>query len=179
MEKIKKQVQEAMMYLYEKGNLQPEDLIVIGCSTSEIVGGQIGQQSAPQVGKMIAEAALETGKKLQISIGFQCCEHLNRAVCMEKKTLQKRGYIQVAAVPQPKAGGSVPAFAWKLFETPALALKVQAEGVIDIGDTFVGMHIKPVAVPVRMDNKQIGEAHLTLAYARLPYIGGQRAVYEG
>ena len=96
---------------------------------------------------------------------------------MENSALRARGLTQVLAVPQPKAGGSVPAAAWKLLKAPALAQSVQAEGVIDVGDTLVGMHIKPVAVPLRLDFKTVGQANLVLAYARLPYTGGSRAVY--
>ena len=91
--------------------------------------------------------------------------------------LRERGLTQVAAVPQPKAGGSVPAAAWTLLHAPALAMAVQAEAAIDVGDTLVGMHIRPVAVPLRIDTRRIGDANLVMAYSRLPYIGGSRAVY--
>ena len=97
---------------------------------------------------------------------------------MEQEALKSRGLIQVHAVPQPKAGGSVPAAAWKLFHKPSLAQFVQADAAIDIGDTLVGMHIRPVAVPLRSPIKQIGQANLVLAYSRLPYTGGPRAMYE-
>ncbi|WP_145614678.1 DUF436 family protein, partial [Bacillus licheniformis] len=53
-----------------------------------------------------------------------------------------------------------------------------ADAGIDIGDTFIGMHLKPVAVPVRVSQKQLGEAHVTLARTRPKLIGGVRAVYE-
>ena len=97
---------------------------------------------------------------------------------MEQAVLRERGLVQVAAVPQPKAGGSVPAAAWKLLHAPALAMAVQADAAIDIGDTLVGMHIRPVAVPLRLDVNHVGHANLVMAYSRLPYIGGSRAVYE-
>ena len=109
---------------------------------------------------------------------FQCCEHLNRCVVMEKETLRDYGCAQVKAIPQPKAGGSVPAAAWKMLREPALALAVQADAAIDVGDTLVGMHIRPVAVPLRGAYRRLGEANLVQAYSRLPYIGGARAVYE-
>ena len=177
MNQIQEKIAETIRFLQEKGQLQRGNLVIIGCSTSEVIGGEIGQKSAPEVGMLIAKTAIDKAKALGLHVGFQCCEHLNRAVCIEKEVLLQRGYTQVAAIPQPKAGGSVPAAAWELLSTPVLALKVQGEGVIDIGDTLVGMHIKPVAVPLRMPFKEIGQAHLTLAYARLPYIGGERAVY--
>ena len=96
---------------------------------------------------------------------------------MEESALRARGLTQVCAVPQPKAGGSVPAAAWQLLDAPALAVSVQAEAGIDIGDTLVGMDLKPVAVPLRISARRIGEANLVLAYTRLPFIGGSRAVY--
>ncbi len=178
MKKLQQQVQNAISTLYKKGNLTKGDLIVIGCSTSEVVGGHIGKNSVPEVGKAIAQAAINKSKTLGIEIGFQCCEHLNRAVCIEKKVLKEKGYTHVAAIPMPKAGGSVPAGAWNLFEEPVLALAVQGEGVIDIGDTLVGMHIRPVAVPVRMEEPFVGKARVVMAYTRPPYIGGERAVYH-
>lgn len=172
------QVQKAIEVLYQQGELEKGSLVIIGCSTSEVVGGHIGKNSVPEVGKAIAQAAIDKTKELGLRIGFQCCEHLNRAVCMEKDVLLARGYTQVAAIPMPKAGGSVPAGAWDIFEKPALAMAVQAEAVIDIGDTLVGMHICPVAVPVRMEEPNVGQARVVMAYARPPYIGGERAVYR-
>ena len=97
---------------------------------------------------------------------------------MEREEIYKRNLIQVHAVPQPKAGGSVPSAAWKLFSHPGLTQSVQADAAIDIGDTLVGMHIRPVAVPLRMEIKKIGQANLVMAYSRLPYTGGPRAMYE-
>ena len=151
---------------------------MLGCSTSEVAGGRIGKASVPELGPVIAAAMLDACRAHGVDAAFQCCEHLNRAVVMEKSVLRARGLVQAAAVPQPKAGGSVPAAAWKLLDAPALAIAVQAEAVIDIGDTLVGMHIRPVAVPLRMDERKVGEANLVMAYARLPYIGGARAQYE-
>lgn len=158
-------------------HLEPGDMIVLGCSTSEVAGGRIGKASVPELGPVIAQAMLDACGAHGLQPAFQCCEHLNRAVVMENPALRARGLTQVLAVPQPKAGGSVPAAAWKLLKAPALAQSVQAEGVIDVGDTLVGMHIKPVAVPLRLDFKTVGQANLVLAYARLPYTGGSRAVY--
>ena len=164
--------------LQEAGHLETGSLIVLGCSTSEVVGGHIGKQSSPEVGAQIARAMLLACEKRGLHAAFQCCEHLNRALVLERDVLRARGYTQVKAVPQPKAGGSVPAAAWKLLETPALALSVQAEGAIDLGDTLVGMHLRPVAVPLRGAHSLLGAARIVMAYSRLPYIGGARAVYE-
>ena len=164
--------------LIAAGQIEQGSLIVLGCSTSEVVGGMIGKASVPEVGEVIARAMLDACREHGMAAGFQCCEHLNRAVVLEKETLKRYGCTQVKAVPQPKAGGSVPAAAWKLMKSPALAMAVQGEAAIDIGDTLVGMHIRPVAVPLRGKYKALGSARLVMAYARLPYIGGARAVYE-
>lgn len=176
MEMIRARLMQAVDALAE--HLEPGDMVVLGCSTSEVAGGRIGKASVPELGPVIAQALIDACRAHQLCPAFQCCEHLNRGIVMEKAALKERRLTQVMAIPQPKAGGSVPASAWKLLEQPALAMSVQAEAVIDVGDTLVGMHIKPVAVPLRLDFKQIGQANLVLAYARLPYTGGSRAVYE-
>ena len=168
----------AVAALQAAGHIAPGGLIVLGCSTSEVAGGRIGKASVPELGEVIAEAMLTACRKRGLHAAFQCCEHLNRAIVMEESVLRSRFLVQVNAIPQPKAGGSVPAAAWKLLEKPALALAVQADAAIDIGDTLVGMHIRPVAVPLRIDTDKVGHANLVMAYSRLPYIGGSRAVYE-
>lgn len=160
------------------GRIAPGGLIVLGCSTSEVTGANIGKGSVPELGGVIAEAMLAACRKRGLDAAFQCCEHLNRAIVMESRVLKARGLTQVRAIPQPKAGGSVPAAAWKLLDAPALAMNVAADAAIDVGDTLVGMHIRPVAVPLRGSCRRLGEANLVMAYSRLPYIGGSRAVYE-
>ena len=168
----------AVAALQEAGNIAPGGLIVLGCSTSEVAGAHIGKGSVPELGEIIAAAMLEACHKRGLNAAFQCCEHLNRSIVMEQSVLNDRRLIQVNAVPQPKAGGSVPAAAWKMLSQPALAMAVQAEAGIDIGDTLVGMHIRPVAVPLRIEYGSVGHANLVMAYSRLPYVGGSRAVYE-
>ena len=168
----------AVETLQQAGNIAPGGMIVLGCSTSEVAGGRIGKASVPELGEIIAKAMLDACHKRGLNAAFQCCEHLNRSVVMEQAVLNERRLIQVNAVPQPKAGGSVPAAAWKFLSQPALAMAVQAEAAIDIGDTLVGMHIRPVAVPLRIEYGSIGHANLVMAYSRLPYVGGARAVYE-
>ena len=168
----------AVEALQQAGHIAPGGLIVLGCSTSEVAGGRIGKASVPELGEVIAEAMLTASRKRGLHAAFQCCEHLNRAIVMEESVLRARCLMQVNAVPQPKAGGSVPSAAWKRLQKPALAAFIQAEAAIDIGDTLVGMHIRPVAVPLRIDTDKIGHANLVMAYSRLPYIGGSRAVYE-
>ena len=168
----------AVEALQVAGDIAPGGLIVLGCSTSEVAGARIGKGSVPELGEVIAEAMLTACRKRGLNAAFQCCEHLNRAVVMEQSALNDRRLTQVKAIPQPKAGGSVPAAAWKLLDKPALAMAVQAEAAIDIGDTLVGMHIRPVAVPLRIEYASVGHANLVMAYSRLPYVGGNRAVYE-
>ena len=177
-QEIRLTLRRAVDALVEAGQIAPGGLIVLGCSTSEVAGARIGKGSVPELGSIIAQAMLDACKAHGIDAAFQCCEHLNRSVVMEQRVLRDLRLTQVRAVPQPKAGGSVPAVAWKLLEKPALAMAVQADAAIDIGDTLVGMHIRPVAVPLRIDTNRIGSANLVMAYSRLPYIGGERAKYE-
>ena len=164
--------------LKEAGKLEEGSIIVLGCSTSEVAGARIGKGSVPELGSVIAGAMLDACHKHGFHAAFQCCEHLNRAIVMERSVLRANHLTQVNAVPQPKAGGSVPSAAWKLMEQPALAMSVQADAAIDVGDTLVGMHIRPVAVPLRGAYHSLGDANLVMAFSRLPYIGGQRAMYE-
>ena len=176
---VTKQVHLALQNVYEAGRMATGDQMVVGCSTSEIAGGRIGKASVPELGQWVAEAVLSWCAEKEIVAIFQCCEHLNRSLVMEKEAAIRFGYTRVCAVPQPKAGGSVPAAAWKMLKEPALVQFVQADGGIDIGDTLIGMHLKPVAVPVRSDLvDHVGHANLVMAYTRLPYVGGSRAVYE-
>ena len=163
--------------LCEHGKIERGGIIVLGCSTSEVAGAQIGHGSVPAYGEIIASAMLKACRAQGVHAAFQCCEHLNRAIVLEKEDLSRLGLMQVHAVPQPKAGGSVPAAAWKQLHAPAPALRIQADAAIDIGDTLVGMHIRPVAVPLRPSVRQLGSARIVMAYSRLPLIGGERAVY--
>lgn len=168
----------AVEALRDAGNIAPGGVIVLGCSTSEVAGARIGKGSVPELGEVIARAMLEACNKRGLHAAFQCCEHLNRAIVLEEDVLRELRLTQVRAVPQPKAGGSVPSAAWKLMDKPALAVSIQADAAIDIGDTLVGMHIRPVAVPLRIEEGKVGHANLVMAYSRLPYIGGERARYE-
>ena len=178
LEEIRLTLRQAVDALADAGHIQPGGLIVLGCSTSEVAGARIGKGSVPELGEVIARAMLDACRAHGLEAAFQCCEHLNRAIVMEQRVLKELRLTQVRAIPQPKAGGSVPAAAWKLLDQPALAMAVQADAAIDIGDTLVGMHIRPVAVPLRLDVNHVGHANLVMAYSRLPYIGGSRAVYE-
>ena len=175
---IRAQVTRAILDLAKAGNLQPGAQLVIGCSTSEIAGGQIGKASAPEIGEWVAAAVLSVCRQKELIPIFQCCEHLNRSLVMPLFAAKESRYVRVNAIPQPKAGGSVPAAAWKLLDDPCLVMNVQADAGLDIGDTLIGMHLRPVAVPYRGEIKNIGHANLVCAYSRLPYVGGERAVYQ-
>ena len=174
---IREQTIEAIAELAEAAKLQPGAQMVVGCSTSEILGGRIGHASAPEVGEWVVKAVLDVCKERGLIPIFQCCEHLNRALVMPLSAAKENRYIRVNAIPQPKAGGSVAAAAWKLMDSPCLVMAVQADAGIDIGDTLIGMHLKPVVVPYRGEIRRIGQANLVCAWSRLPYVGGERAVY--
>lgn len=152
-------------------------LLVVGCSTSEIAGGVIGHASQPNLGEDVAGAILETANKLGFDAAFQCCEHLNRALVMEEAAAEKYGYEIVAAVPHPKAGGSCASAAYRMMEKPVLVEAVSADAGLDIGQTLIGMHLKRVAVPVRLSMDKIGSALITAARTRPALIGGERAKY--
>ena len=172
-------------YLAQSAHLKPGAVVVLGCSTSEVAGGRIGHDSVPALGQTLAAAFLDTCKQLNLRAAVQCCEHLNRALVMEQSTLDALRLTQVTVRPVPKAGGSTGAAAYDLFEQPAIAMSIQADAAIDVGDTLVGMHIRPVAVPLRMEHADgsvsctVGEAHVVMAYSRAPLIGGERAQYPG
>lgn len=175
---IAAQVETIVRELASAGGLAKSQLLVIGVSTSEVLGKRIGT-----AGTMETAAQIYAGvEAVRLEIGFvpvfQCCEHLNRALVMERAAAERYGLEIVGAVPVPKAGGSMAAFAYRQLEQPCLAESVQAHAGIDIGDTFIGMHLKRVAVPVRPSIRSIGEAHVAMAVTRPKLIGGARAVYE-
>ena len=174
---VRQQAAAAAQELAEAAHLHRGQIVVVGCSTSEVVGKKVGSWSTPQIAQAIFDGLNSVFAPMGVYIAAQCCEHLNRGIVVEKAVLKELGLTQVRAIPQPKAGGSVPAAAWKKMEKPALAVSIQADAAIDIGDTLVGMHIRPVAVPLRISTSHVGHANLVMAYSRLPYIGGARAVY--
>ena len=175
---IKDDAYQIVIEFIETAKLKKNDLLVIGCSTSEVAGNRIGSASKPEIAEELFLGIWEAAKSKEISIAAQCCEHLNRALIMEKEVAQKRGYEQVNVVPQPKAGGSFATTAFKYLEHPIAVEHIKADAGIDIGDTLIGMHLKEVAVPVRLNVDKLGEAHLVCARTRLKYIGGERAHYD-
>ncbi|MCI8336704.1 MAG: TIGR01440 family protein [Peptococcaceae bacterium] len=154
------------------------DILVLGCSTSEICGTAIGKGFSQAVGDMVIDTVLSLLKDGQISLAVQCCEHLNRALVVEKELALANGWEIVAAVPMPEAGGAAAAAAFRKFTDPVLVEHISASCGIDIGDTFIGMHIRHVVVPVRLAEQTLGSAHVTFAKSRPKYIGGARACYQ-
>ena len=165
-----------MKELGEKAKLKAGDIVIVGCSTSEIIGSKIGTNSSPDVAGVVFHAIYEYAKKQGWHLAFQCCEHLNRAIVVERNTVPTAEIVNV--VPQPKAGGSLATQAYQHFENPVVIEEIKADAGIDIGFTLIGMHLKKVAVPVRLDNNKIGEATVLAARTRPRFIGGIRAEYN-
>lgn len=176
-EMIQEELAACVRYLVEHGRLKTGATVVLGCSTSEVAGGVIGHNSVPELGRALADAFIDACRALGLNPAVQCCEHLNRALVMEQDVLDRLRLTQVTVRPVPTAGGSTGAGAYDRFEHPAMAMAMQADAAIDVGDTLVGMHIRPVAVPLRMQGAKVGQAHVVMAYARPPLIGGARAQY--
>ena len=165
-----------MKELGEKAKLKAGDIVIVGCSTSEIIGSKIGTNSSPDVAGVVFHAIYEYAKKQGWRLAFQCCEHLNRAIVVERDTVPTAEIVNV--VPQPKAGGSMATQAYQHFENPVVIEEIKADAGIDIGFTLIGMHLKKVAVPVRLNSNKIGEATVLAARTRPRFIGGIRAEYN-
>ena len=176
MDELFEQATAVMKELGEKAKLKAGDIVVIGCSTSEIIGSKIGTNSSPDVAGVVFKAICDYAKKMGWHLAFQCCEHLNRAVVVERNTVPTAEIVNV--VPQPKAGGSMATQAYQHFENPVVIEEIKADAGIDIGFTLIGMHLKKVAVPVRLNNNRIGEATVLAARTRPRFIGGIRAEYN-
>ena len=177
-EEITGQARQAVTELLERARLEPGDIFVVGCSSSEVGGHRIGSDSSPEVAQAILDGIYPILKEKCIYLAAQCCEHLNRAIVLEKEAARTYGLAPVNVVPQPKAGGSFAAAAYKAFSHPVMVEHVKAAAGIDIGGTLIGMHLREVAVPTRLSIKQIGEANIICARTRPKFIGGQRAHYD-
>ena len=177
-DEIKARTKLLLKELLEAAALEPGDALVIGCSSSEIAKHKIGTFSNRETGRAVCEAALETLDGTGIFLAAQCCEHLNRALIVEKSYAKENRIPIVNVVPQLKAGGAFAAAAYSMFKEPVAIESIRAAAGMDIGDTFIGMHLRPVAVPVRAGISEIGAAHVTMARTRPKYIGGERAVYK-
>ena len=178
-ETIRQQAHDAVCELLEMAKLHKGDVLVVGCSSSEVGGSKIGTDSSPEVAKAIFEGIYPVLKEKGIYLAAQCCEHLNRAIILEEEAAVKYGIDPVNVVPQPKAGGSFATAAYAGFDHPVAAEEIHvAKAGMDIGNTLIGMHLKKVAVPVRLSVQKIGEANLVCARTRPKFIGGERAHYD-
>ena len=162
--------------LVEAAHLRSGQIVVVGCSTSETLGQKIGNHSVPQAGKAIFEALQGVFAPHGIYIAAQCCEHLNRAIIIEHEAVPNADIVNV--VPQPKAGGSFATACYQAFKHPVALEHIKADAGIDIGGTLIGMHLKEVAVPLRLSQKTIGQASVIAARTRPKFIGGERATYD-
>lgn len=178
LEEIKEQTREIVTELLETARMEPEQILVVGCSSSEIASYRIGSHSSEEIGQAVFDVIYEETSARGIYLAAQCCEHLNRALILESAAAKLYGYEPVNVVPQLKAGGSFATAAYKGFEHPVAVEHIRAHAGIDIGDTFIGMHLRSVAVPVRTARQEIGGAHVTCARTRLKFIGGSRACYD-
>ena len=175
-ESIYEQTKAAVAELCDKAGLTAGNIVVVGCSTSEVVGAKIGTNSNPDVAGEIFQALYDYTKSKGLFLAIQCCEHLNRAIITERRAVPYTEAVNV--VPQPKAGGSLATQAYAGFEQPVAVEEIRADAGLDIGFTLIGMHLKKVAVPLRLEHNKIGEATVLAARTRPKFIGGVRAVYD-
>ncbi len=164
--------------LLEMAGLEQGEILVVGCSTSEVAGASIGTFSSPELAEVVFGGIYQAAQEAGVYLAAQCCEHLNRVLILEKEAAVCYGYEAVNVMPQPKAGGSFAAAAYKAFENPVAVEHIRAHAGIDIGDTLIGMHLRDVAVPVRIRTGEIGDAHVVCARTRPKFVGGVRAVYD-
>ena len=175
-EELMRQAYEITEDLCEKAKLRKGQLLIVGCSTSEICGKRIGSNSNINIAEAVFSGINKSTQKNGIWLAAQCCEHLNRAIIIEKEAIPGMDIVNI--VPQLHAGGAFATIAWKEFNEPVAVEAIKADAGIDIGDTLIGMHLKKVAVPVRLNRCVLGKAHVTAARVRPKYIGGPRASYN-
>lgn len=178
MEFLKEQAEALAKEFIEKSKIKKGQIVVIGCSTSEVVGENIGTHSTKQAAEYIYEGLKGVFSENGIYMAAQCCEHLNRALIVERELAEKLGMDEVNVIPQIKAGGSFATTCYEKFKDPVAVEKIKANGGIDIGGTLIGMHLKEVAVPMRLEHKKLGEAIVLTARVRAKFVGGSRAVYK-
>lgn len=175
---IQKEILKVFSELTEVARLSKGDIIVLGCSTSEVCGNEIGTNSQIECAKAMYDSFYPFLKEKGIYLAAQCCEHLGRALVVEKDYAKAHNLEIVNAIPQPKAGGSSATTAYNFFENPVLVEEIKADAGVDIGSTLIGMHLKKVAVPVRLSINKVGSANVVCARTRPKFIGGERAVYN-
>lgn len=176
LQQVRQEAANAAQQLVEAAKLHPGQIVVVGCSTSEVVGHQVGSWSTPDVGQAIFDGLNSVFAPLGVYIAAQCCEHLNRALIVDHAAVPGAEIVNV--VPQPKAGSSFATAAYHTFPHPVAVEEIKADAGLDIGGTLIGMHLKKVAVPVRLEQNHIGNAILLAARVRPKFIGGERAVYD-
>ena len=177
-QQIKEEARQAVTELLAQAKLRKGDVFVVGCSSSEIVGGHIGKDSSLEAAQAVYAGIAPVLAQQGIWLAAQCCEHLNRAIIIEREAAEKYGWEEVCVVPRPHAGGSWATTCWKQFRDPIAVEEIRAHAGIDIGGTLIGMHLKKVAVPVRLPQNHIGSAILLAARVRPKFIGGERAIYD-
>ncbi|MDF2607332.1 MAG: hypothetical protein K0S34_1527 [Bacillales bacterium] len=158
--------------------LDESKVLIIGCSTSEVLGHKIGTNSTLDAAKVIYKELRSFQKKLNFHLAVQCCEHLNRALVVEREFAINKNLEIVNAIPSPKAGGAFATVVYHNMRDPVLVESIRADVGIDIGDTLIGMHIKNVAIPIRLSINSLGHSHVNFATTRPKYIGGSRTQYE-
>ena len=176
LQQVKEEAANAAKQLVAEAKLHKGQIVVVGCSTSEVVGHKVGSWSTPEVGQAIFDGLNSVFAPLGIYIAAQCCEHLNRALIVDYDAVPGAEVVNV--VPQPKAGSSFATAAYNAFSHPVALEEIKADAGLDIGGTLIGMHLKRVAVPVRLAQKHIGDAILLAARVRPKFIGGERAIYN-
>ena len=177
-QQIEEESRQAVTELLAQAKLRRGDVFVVGCSSSEIVGGHIGKDSSLEAAQAVYAGIAPVLAQQGIWLAAQCCEHLNRAIIIEREAAEKYGWEEVCVVPRPHAGGSWATTCWKQFRDPIAVEEIRAHAGIDIGGTLIGMHLKKVAVPVRLAQNHIGQAIVLAARTRPKFIGGDRAVYD-
>lgn len=176
LENLRKESYNTATEIIETAKLKKGDILVVGCSTSEVIGEKIGTYSSPETAKAVFDGIYDAANQKGVFIAAQCCEHLNRAIIVENDAVPFAEKVNV--VPVPKAGGSFATAAYSAFKNPVAVEEIKADAGIDIGFTLIGMHLKKVAVPVRLNNNKIGKATVIAARTRAKFIGGARANYN-
>ena len=179
LDEIRRTAEAAVRELLAAANMKPGELFVVGCSSSEILGSQIGKGSSPEAAAAVFEGIYPVLQERGIYLAAQCCEHLNRALILEREAAEKYGYDPVNVCPWAHGGGSFATVTFERLADPVAVEHIRAHAGMDIGDTLIGMHLRDVAVPVRISVKRIGEASLVCARTRMKFIGGERARYLG
>ncbi len=176
-QRVKDEITNSMKQYLEKVELKKGSVFVVGCSTSEVCGHIIGKKSNEEVAKAIHDGIQEILSQKGVFLAAQCCEHLNRAIIVEREALSHDSII-VNVVPQINAGGAFAKTVYDNMQSPVVVEYIKCEAGLDIGNTLIGMHLKEVAVPIRIDQKTVGSANISFAFCRLKYIGGERAIYD-